>query len=65
MNLIRKQFDIKCIWLPRNKAKDISDYCKYYGFEATENLINKWKETKQVNVADRKDMTESGPQSKI
>lgn len=65
MNIIRKQFDIKCIWLPRNKAKDISDYCKLYGFQNTEKLINIWKKVKLVNEIDKKAMTESGLQLKI
>lgn len=39
MNKIRKEHDVKCIWLPRNKAKDISDYFKMYGKEKTRSLI--------------------------
>lgn len=39
MNKIRKEHNVKCIWLPRSKAKDISDYFKMYGKEKTRKLI--------------------------
>jgi DNA primase len=41
MNKFRKQFDIKCIWIPRKYgAKDISDFYKMYGREKTIELVN-------------------------
>lgn len=40
MNKIRKSHkDVIPIWLPRSKAKDISDFYKAYGKEETEKLI--------------------------
>lgn len=40
MNKIRKKYNLRCMWLPRDsKTKDISDYCKLYGIAATHNLI--------------------------
>lgn len=45
MNKIRKQFPVKCIWIPRQyNAKDISDFYKKYGREKTLELINNAKE---------------------
>ncbi len=44
MNKIRKQFKIKCLWIPRKyNAKDISDFYKLYGRDKTLELINKVK----------------------
>ncbi len=43
MNRIRKEHDIKCMWLPRSKAKDISDYYKKYGKQSTIDLIDEYK----------------------
>lgn len=40
MNKFRKNKDVLCMWLPRNKAKDISDYFKAYGKNKTLELIN-------------------------
>jgi hypothetical protein len=41
MNKFRKQFDIKCVWIPRKYgAKDISDFYKMYGREKTIELVN-------------------------
>ena len=41
MNKIRKVYNIRCVWIPRNyKAKDISDFYKIYGCEKTKELIN-------------------------
>ncbi len=46
MQKIRKQFPVKCFWIPRiYKAKDISDFYKKYGREKTLDLINEAKET--------------------
>ena len=45
MNKFRKQFDIKCLWIPRRyEAKDISDYYAKYGREKTLKLIENGKE---------------------
>lgn len=45
MNKIRKQFDIKCLWIPcKYEAKDISDFYKKYGRNKTLQLINEAKE---------------------
>lgn len=45
MNKFRKQFDIKCLWIPRTyKAKDISDFYAKYGKEETLKLIDYGKE---------------------
>lgn len=42
---IKQQFpDIKVLLMPRNTAKDISDFRKKYGKEETQKLINKAKE---------------------
>lgn len=44
MNKIRKQFDIKAMWIPRDyHAKDISDFYKMYGEEKTRELIENAK----------------------
>lgn len=44
-NKIHKQFpDVKCLLLNRDKAKDISDFRKLYGYRETLALINKAKE---------------------
>ena len=41
MQKIRKQFPVKCFWIPRKYgAKDISDFYKKYGRHNTEKLIN-------------------------
>lgn len=39
MNRIRKDNNIKCVWLPRGKAKDISDFYKKHGKEETLKII--------------------------
>lgn len=40
MRKFRKQYpELKCVWLPRNKAKDISDFYKDYGREETQKII--------------------------
>lgn len=39
MNRIREEHDIKCIWLPRSVAKDISDCYRSHGKEKTIELI--------------------------
>ena len=44
MNKFRKTNDIKCIWLPRDTAKDISDYYRKYGKKKTIELIEYGKE---------------------
>ena len=45
MNKIRKQFPVKCLWIPRKYgAKDISDFYAKYGREKTLELINEAKE---------------------
>ena len=45
MQKIRKQFPVKCFWIPRKYgAKDISDFYKKYGREKTLELINNAKE---------------------
>lgn len=41
MRKIRKEFPVKCLWIPRKyKAKDISDFYAKYGRETTLELIN-------------------------
>lgn len=40
MKKIHKEFDIKCVWIPRDKSKDISDFYKKYGKNETIKLIN-------------------------
>lgn len=43
MKKIKKEYGIKCAWIPRSYgAKDISDFHKRYGREATLNLINQY-----------------------
>lgn len=43
MKKIKKEYGIKCVWIPRSYgAKDISDFHKRYGREATLNLINQY-----------------------
>lgn len=45
MNKIRKQFPVKCVWIPRHLGvKDISDFYKKYGKEKTLELLNNAKE---------------------
>lgn len=45
MNKFRKQYGIKCIWIPRRyNAKDISDFYEMYGREKTLKLIESGKE---------------------
>lgn len=45
MNKFRKQFNVKCLWIPRySKCKDISDYYAKYGREETLKLIDYGKE---------------------
>lgn len=45
MNKFRKQFDIKCFWIPQYyNVKDISDFYSKYGKEETIKLINYGKE---------------------
>ena len=39
MNKFRKQYGVKCIWLPRSSAKDISDYFKKFGKKRTKEII--------------------------
>lgn len=48
MNRIRKEFDVKCFWIPRTYgAKDISDFHAKYGRDKTLNLIEEaWKRMK-------------------
>lgn len=43
MNKIRKNNDVKCIWLPKDKAKDISDFFKRYGKQKTLEIIENGK----------------------
>lgn len=55
MNKIRKQvgkwnYNLKCIWLPRNMAKDISDFHSKYGKEKTLEMIKKAEEILQVKL---------------
>lgn len=45
MNKFKKQFGVKCMWIPRSyKAKDISDFYSKYGREETLKLIEYGKE---------------------
>lgn len=44
MQKFRKKHNLKCVWLPRNMAKDISDFYKKYGLERTKEMINYGKE---------------------
>ena len=44
MNKIRKIHNIKCLWLPRDCAKDFSDFYKIFGRKKTEKIINYGKE---------------------
>lgn len=55
MNKIRKNigklnYNLKCIWLPRGTAKDISDFHSKYGREKTIEMIRKAEEILQVKL---------------
>lgn len=53
MNKFRKTNDVKCIWLPRNSAKDISDFYKKYGKKRTKEIIEYGKEKILNNREDK------------
>ncbi|MGL4372548.1 MAG: toprim domain-containing protein [Turicibacter sp.] len=53
MNKFRKLNDVKCIWLPRNSAKDISDFYKKYGKKRTKELIEYGKDKILYNREDK------------
>lgn len=44
MNKFRKENEVNCMWLPRNSAKDISDFYKAFGKIKTKKIIEYGKE---------------------